>query len=271
VDGSFDDCQRIVKTLFADLDFKNMLSLGAVNSINWARILAQIVYYFHLWAQMPAKEITFAVPTGNFGNIFAGYCAKRMGLPIKKLILATNSNDILHRFVSNGDYSVNQVVPTTSPAMDIQLASNFERYLYYLYGEDAARLKTAMRDLQYTGRINFSEEERATVQADFSSWAADDAAIKDTIRTVYEKDNFVIDPHTACAVRAVMELGADPESTVCLATAHPAKFGDVVKDALGFSPEEPAGLAAVHGLSSRTINSRADIDEIKRILMAIFV
>jgi threonine synthase len=270
IGGTFDDCQSIVKTLFADLPFKRKYSLGAVNSINWARIMAQIVYYFYAYLQMPGGGVNFAVPTGNFGNIFAGYCAKRMGLPVDKLILATNSNNILHRFISAGDYSVKEVIETYSPAMDIQLASNFERYLYFLFGEDRQRLTYAMEELKKDKKISFSVSELSAVRDIFSSYAVDNSATVNTIKRVYSEDGYVADPHTACAIAAETALKAEPGRTITFATAHPAKFADVVKTALDFYPEEPRGLAALHGLPSRSTSAAADTDAVRKILEGIF-
>ncbi|OHB25077.1 MAG: threonine synthase, partial [Desulfuromonadaceae bacterium GWC2_58_13] len=175
--GTFDDGQRIVKEIFGDLAFKAEYSLGAVNSINWARVLAQVVYYFYAWGrvrrQTDCRQICFSVPTGNFGDIFAGFIAKKMGLPIRHLILATNENNILARFVTRGDYSIGSVVQTFSPSMDIQLASNFERYLYYLYDCQSGRVRDAMTQLSGTGRLNFSAAELARVSNDFLAISVD--------------------------------------------------------------------------------------------------
>jgi threonine synthase len=172
VKGTFDDCQNIVKELFNDLPFKEKYALGAVNSINWARVLAQVVYYFYAWFRVTEKgevDVVFSVPTGNFGDIFAGYVAKRMGLPFRKLLLATNENNILARFINAGDYSVGAVVQTVSPSMDIQVASNFERYLYYLFGENPARVRDAFAHFAATGRMEFSAEEMKRVREDFAA------------------------------------------------------------------------------------------------------
>ena len=270
VAGTFDDCQSIVKTLFADLEFKQKYTLGAVNSINWARILAQIVYYFYCFLRLDEKEVNFVVPTGNFGNIFAGWCARAMGLPIEKLILATNSNDILHRFVARGDYSTRTVIPTASPAMDIQLASNFERYLYYLLGRDALKLTSAMQELKKTGKIVFEVETLLKVEKEFLSCGVNDEMIKKTIRSVYEKDAYIADPHTACGIYATQHLGLPAERTIVLSTAHPAKFPDVVEETLDVKPVEPDALARVHTLPSRTSSVSASVAEVKKLLEQLF-
>ncbi|MEZ4599323.1 MAG: threonine synthase [Syntrophotaleaceae bacterium] len=241
--GTFDDGQRIVKEIFGDLEFKAKMSLGAINSINWARVLAQIVYYFYAWGRVnratDCSEVYFSVPTGNFGDIFAGYMAKRMGLPIRKLILATNENDILERFVNNGDYSISQVVQTLAPSMDIQLASNFERYLYYLYDRNTARVREAMACFAQTGRLNFSDAERQQVALDFISGSADRAEITETIRTFHAATGYVLDPHTAVGVKVGREKSGGECPLVALATAHPAKFGEAVEEATGSLPPLP--------------------------------
>ncbi|WP_200253794.1 threonine synthase, partial [Thiococcus pfennigii] len=204
--GTFDDGQRLVKALFSDLPFKERYRLGAVNSINWARILAQMVYYFYAWGRLAerleGRPVTFAVPTGNFGDIFAGYLAKRMGLPIERLILATNRNDILTRFVASGTYATGEVYATLSPAMDIQLASNFERYLYYLVGEDPGRVRSLLEEMGRTGQLRVTGEEHAQVQADFAAVAVDDAATLAQIRATHAATGYILDPHTAVGVRA---------------------------------------------------------------------
>jgi threonine synthase len=262
VNGTFDDCQNIVKSLFNDLEFKQKHSLGAVNSINWARVLAQVVYYFRAWLKVTetsAKEVVFSVPTGNFGDIFAGYVAKRIGLPIKKLILATNENNILTRMVNSGDYSTGEVVPTLSPSMDIQVASNFERYLYHMFDEDSARVRSALETFSKTGRMSFTAEEMVRVRQDFSSASVDR---DQTIRTISEFNasyGYLLDPHTAVGVRAALDSGISGCEQVCLATAHPAKFGDAVKFAIGREPELPSGLQGLESLPSRCENMDADL------------
>ena len=240
--GTFDDGQHIVKALFNDLDFKRRYALGAVNSINWARILAQMVYYFFAWARVsggdPARKVGFSVPTGNFGDVFAGYMARRMGLPVDRLVIATNRNDILTRFVRTGVYAAGDVRPTLSPAMDIQIASNFERYLYFLVGEDPAAVRALLAQMGSRGRMEVTEEQRAAVARDFDAAAVDDARILSQIRETYERDGYILDPHTAVGVRAA---GIGPDR-VCLATAHPAKFADAVREAIGTEAPTPPSL-----------------------------
>jgi len=269
VKGTFDDCQEIVKSLFNDLPFKEEYALGAVNSINWARVLAQVVYYFYAWGRLPEpEEVTFAVPTGNFGDIFAGYLAKRMGLPIKKLLLATNENNILSRFVSSGDYSLGEVVQTVSPSMDIQLASNFERYLFYLYDENPQRVRDAFAELRQTGRIAFSAREMERVQSEFLSCSVGERETLETIAAFYRETGYTLDPHTAVGVHGALQSVTDGSGVICLATAHPAKFGAAVEKGTGFPTTLPPQLAALEGLEARCEIMEADREQIKSFLQA---
>lgn len=266
VKGTFDDCQEMVKTLFNDLAFKEKYSLGAVNSINWARVLAQVVYYFHAWLRVtdkPGQKVSFSVPTGNFGDIFAGYVSKRMGLPIASLLLATNENNILTRFVNNGDYSLTGVVPTASPSMDIQVASNFERYLFYLYNEDAARVRAAFEGLRRDGRITFTPSEMQQVRADFCSASVDQAGTLATIGDFFNKTGYLLDPHTAVGVRAALDLLPSGSIRICLATAHPAKFSEAVEKATGKPAPVPESVAALSGMPTRCEIMDADLEQVK--------
>ncbi|MDT8441483.1 MAG: threonine synthase, partial [Desulfuromonadales bacterium] len=268
--GTFDDGQNIVKQAFNDLAFKRQHALGAINSINWARVLAQVVYYFHAWAQVRkatgSDRFYASVPTGNFGDIFAGYIARRMGLPIERLILATNANNILTRFVNAGDYSIGEVHPTLSPSMDIQLASNFERYLYYLYQQDSGRVCTAMETFSRTGRLEFSAAERQQIAADFLSVSADDAATIGTIRDFHATTGYVLDPHTAVGVHAARTVAPGDAPVVCLATAHPAKFPEAVNRAIGEDPQRPPCLDGLEDRQQRCEVIDADLDQIKAFL-----
>ena len=270
--GTFDDGQRIVKEIFGDLAFKAEYSLGAVNSINWARVLAQVVYYFYAWGrvrrQTDCRQICFSVPTGNFGDIFAGFIAKKMGLPIRHLILATNENNILARFVTRGDYSIGSVVQTFSPSMDIQLASNFERYLYYLYDCQSGRVRDAMTQLSGTGRLNFSAAELARVSNDFLAISVDSEQTLTTIRDFHAGTGYVLDPHTAVGVKAAKELTGGEVPVVCLATAHPAKFGDAVNRAIGCNPDMPPSLAGIEIREKRCEVIDADTETVKSYLAA---
>lgn len=233
VEGTFDDCQRIIKELFADVDFKHRYHLRAVNSINIARILAQTVYYFYAYLQLSkqnqAEKLNFSVPTGNFGDIFAGYLARKMGLPINKLILATNENNILERFIREGVYEPGAFRGTYSPSMDIQVASNFERYLFYLYGEDGQAVTAIMQQLKDTGRVVISGDKIQLAQADFAGYSVENEESLDIISKYYEQYHYLLDPHTACGVAAADKLTEDGEVTVALATAHPAKFDESIR------------------------------------------
>lgn len=233
VDGNFDDCQRIIKELFADVPFKQKYHLRAINSINIARVLAQTVYYFYAYFQLEnqgqAGPVNFSVPTGNFGDIFAGYLAKKMGLPVGKLILATNENNILERFVREGVYEPGEFHMTYSPSMDIQVASNFERYLYYLYGEDAAAVSALMEGFKKEGKIVVPGEKLRQVQADFAAYGVQNDECLATIGQYHDEYGYLLDPHTACGVAAADRLAGDGEVTVALATAHPAKFNEAIE------------------------------------------
>ncbi|HTG83007.1 MAG TPA: threonine synthase [Geobacteraceae bacterium] len=269
VKGTFDDCQNIVKALFSDLPFKEKYALGAVNSINWARVLAQVIYYFYAWFRVTdagGSDIVFSVPTGNFGDIFAGYVAKRMGLPVKRLLLATNENNILTRFIADGDYSVGGVVPTISPSMDIQVASNFERYLFYLFDEDPARVRSAFAHFSATGRMEFTPAELDRVRSEFASRTVNTDETLATIAAFREKSGYLLDPHTAVGVKAALECVAPDETPICLATAHPAKFGDAVERATGIAPPFPAALAGIEKLPTRCEVLEADQAAIRKFI-----
>jgi threonine synthase len=266
--GTFDDGQNIVKEIFGDLDFKAKHSLGAVNSINWARVLAQVVYYFYAWGRVRretgCRDVYFSVPTGNFGDIFAGYIAKRMGLPVRKLILATNENNILARFIREGDYSVGSVVETLSPSMDIQVASNFERYLFYLYDCNPERVVQAMEDFRRTGRLPFGRRtEKERVSQDFLALSVNREQTLSTIGHFHSSVGYILDPHTAVGVRAAKELGGGDAPVVCLATAHPAKFPEAVRQAAGRDPELPASLIGIEKRDRRCEVIEADTKAVK--------
>ncbi len=269
ITGTFDDGQQIVKLLFNDLEFKQNYSLGAVNSINWARILAQVVYYFYAWGRITggdvSKKLTFSIPTGNFGDIFAGYVAVRMGLPVERLILATNRNDILSRFIKSGVYSAGEVHSTISPSMDIQISSNFERYLYYLMGEDPQKVKALMAQMVAEGRIEVSEEKRKEVETLFLAAAISEEQTVEQIRVTYEASGYVLDPHTAVGVYAARDF----PDTVCLATAHPAKFGDAVKEAIGVEADLPPSLQGLMDKETRCETLAADGEAIREYMKSI--
>jgi len=268
--GTFDDGQAIVKHIFNDLDFKQRYHLGAVNSINWARILAQVVYYVYAWLRMlktsGSATVDFSVPTGNFGDIFAGYIAKHLLPPgcIRTLILATNENDLLTRFVTSGDYSKSTVVATSSPSMDIQVASNFERYLYYLHDRDTEKTRQDMDAFARDGKLDFSTMQEK-IQADFAAQSADEKETAETIREFYEAHDYILDPHTAVGVHSARALGtgADNVPVVCLATAHPAKFGDAVARAIGRQPELPPALAGLQAKEARCEVMDANVEMVQ--------
>jgi threonine synthase len=271
VHGTFDDCQDMVKALFGDLDFKEKYSLGAVNSINWARVLAQVVYYFYAWLKVTEHNhapTNFSVPTGNFGDIFAGYVAKRMGLPIGKLLLATNENNILTRFVSEGDYSLGDVVQTVSPSMDIQIASNFERYLFHLFGDKAERVNSAFTELKDNGRISFTPEEMLQVQSDFCSYSVNQSATLEMIRDFHLETGYLLDPHTAVGVKAALEMLPADSARICLATAHPAKFSETVEKALGRAFSVPDAVKGLEGKSTRCEIMDADLEKVREFVVA---
>ncbi|WP_339617153.1 threonine synthase [uncultured Gilvimarinus sp.] len=241
LDGNFDDCQNMVKASFADQSFlPEGRQLVAVNSINWARIMAQIVYYFYASLALggPARPVSFSVPTGNFGDIFAGYLAKRMGLPIDQLVIATNSNDILHRAISANDLSKQQLEHTLSPSMDIMVSSNFERMLFDLYDRDGAKIAQMMEDFK-TGAMHLDPKALERARELFASHRVDDERMLEVIRDVFENTEYLLDPHTAIGVEAARVTRRRQDvPMVCLATAHPAKFPEAVQKA--GQTEDPA-------------------------------
>ena len=273
VEGTFDDCQAIVKAIFNDLEFKERMRLGAVNSINWARVLAQVVYYVYAALTLRRsgldKKVHFSVPTGNFGDIFAGFIARELTEDlIGHLILATNENNILTRFVLEGRYQKGKVVPTLSPSMDIQVASNFERYLYYLFAMDGDRVGAAMEGFAKTGLLTIGKEEMARVRKDFSSTSINQDETIDTIRQFYGHHSYILDPHTAVGVAAAMRIRKElpPGPLVCLATAHPAKFPEAVRRAIGKGPERPLGLKAIEKKGQRLKVLGPDPEEVKSMI-----
>ena len=247
IEGAFDDCQRIVKELFGDLAFRDEMRLSGVNSINWARILAQIVYYFvgAVALGAPERPISFAVPTGNFGDVLAGYYAKRMGLPVDRLIIATNENDILARALATGLYAPKGVKATQSPSMDIQVSSNFERLLFEASGRDPEAVVALMAELAGEGAFAIPPPALARIRADFDAFRVDESACGEEMGRVYRESGMIIDPHSAVGVHAARKaLAAAPATPViALGTAHPAKFPDAVERATGVRPELPARLS----------------------------
>ncbi|OHV76115.1 threonine synthase [Rhizobium sp. LCM 4573] len=245
VKGNFDDCQNLVKEMFNDAAFRDRLKISGVNSINWARIMAQVVYYFTAAVSLgaPDRKISFTVPTGNFGDIFAGYVAKKMGLPIDRLVIATNDNDILARTLKSGRYEMKGVKATTSPSMDIQISSNFERLLFEAYGRDASSIRSAMASLKQSGAFEIQPPALKAIKREFRAGRATERQVAATIRETLEATGYLIDPHTATGVFVAKKNARAASPMVTLATAHPAKFPAAVKSACGIDPALPSWLA----------------------------
>ncbi len=270
IEGTFDDCQDIVKTLFSDQAFRSGIQLVAVNSINWARILAQVVYYFYAAFALgaPARRVSFSVPTGNFGDIFAGYVAMKMGLPVERLIIASNRNDILTRCMQSGEYRMNGVTASLSPSMDIEISSNFERLLFDLHGRDGAVIRDLMHGFRTHKTLTLTQAAHADMAQHFAAHATDDAATLATIKRVYETTGYIADPHTATGIAASEALLPSLSGPVItLATAHPAKFPDAVKQATGVHPALPAHLADLLSRKEHYTRMANDIEAVKATLM----
>ncbi|NKB46059.1 MAG: threonine synthase [Alphaproteobacteria bacterium] len=266
IDGTFDDCQALVKAMFNDQAFRDDIHLSAVNSINWARIMAQTVYYASAALSLggPDRPVAFAVPTGNFGNVFAGYCAARMGLPIASFLVGSNRNDILTRYFETGAMTVEGVEPSLSPAMDIQVSSNFERLLFEAYGRDGAAVKRLMDGLLQSGSYTVDAGPRDAISAQFKGSRLDDAGIKAVIQSTYEAIGQLIDPHTAIGVHAAQCSDLDSSiPKVVMATAHPAKFPDAVEAATGVRPDLPASLANLYDLEERCDELPNDLNKVQ--------
>ncbi len=254
IQGTFDDCQALVKAMFNNLEFRDEMRLSAVNSINWARVMAQIVYYFHagLAVGAPARPVAFSVPTGNFGDVFAGYCAREMGLPIDQLIVATNRNDILARFFQTGAYRKGGVHPTMSPSMDIQVSSNFERLLFDMEARDGSRVRALMAALDQSGEFEVGEQALTDAAKLFDGEAVSEDETLQEISSVTRQTGLAIDPHGAVGVAAGRRVRRDGNvPLISLATAHPAKFPDAVEQATGERPALPEHLADLHQRSER--------------------
>ncbi|TKT81158.1 threonine synthase [Aquamicrobium sp. LC103] len=244
IEGNFDDCQSLVKSMFNNHAFRDRVSLSGVNSINWARIMAQIVYYFSSAMSLgaPDRKVSFTVPTGNFGDIFAGYAAKRMGLPIERLVIATNDNDILARTLASGEYETRGVVATTSPSMDIQISSNFERLLFEAAGRDAIAVRRYMDSLKQSGAFTIEQNTLAVIREEFDAGRSSMEETAETIRAVLAGTGYLLDPHTATATHVARRRGKSETPMIVLATAHPAKFPAAVKAACGTEPALPTWL-----------------------------
>lgn len=270
LEGTFDDCQDMVKALFADAAFREQQKLVAVNSINWARILAQVVYYFYaaLALGAPARAVSFAVPTGNFGDIFAGHIARQMGLPIAELVVATNKNDILTRCIQSGEYAMQGVEPTLSPSMDIQISSNFERLLFELYGRDGKSIQQLMQDLRTQKNFALDAVKLNCLKALFSSVSADDAKTKEVIARIYKQTGYLADPHTAVGIAAAEARKQEHTPIVVLSTAHPAKFPAAVEEACSVTPALPPHMQGMMTAKERLdILSAHDINAVKEFIV----
>ena len=247
IEGNFDDCQNLVKSMFADKEFSNSINMSGVNSINWARIIAQAVYYFYTYFQIQDKRpINFSVPTGNFGDVYAGYLSKKMGLPINKFIVATNKNDILHRAISNGNYEAESVSETNSPSMDIQIASNFERLIYDLNDCDDNETRTIMHGIKENGKYIISKDKMEKINKDFLSASMSENEILDTIKEVHIKYDIILDPHSAIGFGSLNKVNLEGNNIV-LATAHPCKFPEAIDKSIGIKPDLPDELKYVIG------------------------
>jgi threonine synthase len=267
IQGTFDDCQDLVKAMFADADMRAELNLSAVNSINWARIMGQIVYYFWSAVQVgaPHRPVAFAVPTGNFGNVFAGYSAAKMGLPIAKLIVGSNRNDILTRYFETGSMTTEGVNPSLSPSMDIQVSSNFERLLFEAYGRDGAAVTRLMDQLKQSGNYTVDAAAHKAITSQFVGRRLDDAGTKRTMAEIYKTTGELIDPHSAVGIFAGRDVGLDPSiPRLALATAHPAKFPDAVVAATGIHPPLPPHMVDLFERKERFTTLANDLDAVKK-------
>ena len=244
IEGSFDDCQKIVKDMFNDNEFREKINMSGVNSINWARIICQIVYYFYAAFKVDKQSISFSVPTGNFGDIYAGYMAKKMGLPIDKLIVATNENDILQRVINTGEYKPDEVKPSLSPSMDIQVSSNFERLLFDILNGDDKKVSALMNDLKTKGFFKLDQQSLKIIKKDFCAEKINDEETLAIIKNLNIESKFILDPHTAIAVGAVKKI-SNLSETIILGTAHPYKFLETVKKATGIEIKAPPQLSNV--------------------------
>ena len=267
MDGHFDDCQARVKDMFNDFEFRDGVHLAGVNSINFARVLAQVVYYFTSAVSLgaPQRKVSFTVPTGNFGDIFAGYIAKRMGLPIDRLVVATNQNDILHRCLSTGDYRPDGVVPSISPSMDIQVSSNFERALFYAYDQDGAAVSQLMEELG-AGGFTISQGALQALREVFDSGQCSEEETSATIKALFDTTGELLGPHSAVGVKVANELRNADVPMITLATAHPAKFPAAVEAASGQHPDLPTRMADLYDRSERVSRIANDLGAIEDLI-----
>ena len=264
--GTFDDCQNMVKAMFGDKKFSEDINMSAVNSINWARIMAQTVYYVSASLALggPSRKVSFAVPTGNFGNVYAAYVARQMGLPIKRLIIGSNRNDILTRFFETGTMKTDEVEPSLSPSMDIQISSNFERYLCDLVGRDTSSIAKLMTSFKDKGSFSISSEHMANARKEFDSHSCNDEQTRGMMNACYQETGYILDPHTAVGLFAGLQVREDPAiPLVALACAHPAKFPDAVEKAIGIRPELPPHLADLYDRKEFVTALPNDISKVK--------
>ena len=268
IEGNFDDCQNLVKSMFVDHQFSNSINMSAVNSINWARIVAQTVYYFFSYFQVCQlnEKINFSVPTGNFGDVYAGYLSKKIGLPIGKLIVATNQNDILHRAISKGQYKVNSVVETLSPSMDIQVASNFERLIYDINDQDTDKTNKIMQSIKDEKKYLIEEKELKKIKKDFVSETISEQELLSCIKKVYENHKIIIDPHTAVGLGALEKINLAGKNIV-LSTAHPCKFPEAIKKAINIKSELPDNLNYILNKKENFVVMNNDIEEVKKYIL----
>lgn len=270
IDGNFDDCQALVKKLLVDKDFNNKHNLASINSINWGRVLAQVVYYFYsafkVMKGKDNKSVNFSVPTGNFGDAYAGYVAKKMGLPIEKIIIATNSNDILSNFFKNGIYKISKVIPTISPSMDIQLASNFERLLYETLDHDPSLVREYMKTLSNIGSFKISNEKLKTLNETFIGLGVSDEATIERIKSTYN-NSLVIDPHTSVGLEAAYNYNYSLKGPcIVLSTAHPVKFADAVSSAININSDLPEKYKNIFSLDEKYHSLKNNLDTIKNFI-----
>ena len=263
IDGNFDDCQNIVKQMFSDLEFSKSINMSGVNSINWVRIIAQAVYYFYSYFKLEKDTVSFSVPTGNFGDVFAGYLAKKMGLPIDKLIVATNENDILHRAISKGDYVSKEVKETISPSMDIQLASNFERLIYYINNSESEITANIMKKIKQNSYY-IEKNNLDTIQKDFTSETCNEKETLEIIKKKYEENNIVLDPHTAVGVGAASKLFFN--DCIVLSTAHPCKFPDATNNAINKYEKLPKEFYHIVEKEEKFTILKNNIEDVKNFL-----
>ena len=269
IEGNFDDCQNLVKSMFADKKFSKSINMSGVNSINWARIIAQAVYYFYSYFQICKlnEKINFSVPTGNFGDVYAGYLSKKMGLPIDKLIVATNQNDILHRAISKGKYETNSVVETLSPSMDIQVASNFERLIYDLNEQSADKTNKIMQEIKIKKKYLIEKKELTKIKEDFLSESVSEEELLFCIKKVYENYKMIIDPHTAVGLRALEKINLNGKNVV-LSTAHPCKFPEAIQKAINVNSELPSELNYILYEKENFVVIQNNIEKVKEYILS---